>query len=475
MKTVIYTRVSRDAKREARSVTEQEAECRAWADREGWDVEQAPGGAYAWSDNDRSASRYARKDREQWQSLMFRLEQGGIDLLLVWEPSRATRDRRVWAALAATCEQHGIKIGCNGHVYDLEDPEEAFQLDLFFALAARESGVTRKRVNRSVRASAVAGRPHGRILYGYRRTYDSKTGALVAQLPDDDLAPVVLEAGWRVRFGETPYAIAQDFNARGIEPPSRAPRGWELTQIKRLAVNPGYFGQRVHQGKVIGDATWPAIHSEATYLACVARLSDPKRRTQRDSSIAHLLSGIAVCGRCDGRVRSQKARGYRTYLCVDNFCVSRVEELTDAVVVAAVVGRLKDPALADLMAHQSNHAAVTVRAAHTAAKELRDRLEGFYAEAAKGGLSPAALGRMEAALLPQIEKAERSAELITLSPVLSEVAGPGAEAKWKSRTLTQKREIIRELATVRLLPSAKRGQRFKPESVEVKFRKSVGE
>lgn len=474
MNVVIYTRVSRDAKREARSVTEQETECRVWADREGWDVERGPKGI-AWSDNDRSASRYARQEREQWQSLMERLELGGIDILLVWEPSRATRDRRVWAALAATCEQHGIRIGCNGHVYDLEDPEEAFQLDLFFALAARESGVTRKRVNRSVAALAVAGRPHGRVLYGYRREYDPRTGALVAQIVDEITGPVVLEAGLRVKGGDTPNAIARDFNSRGIEPPSGAKNGWDLSQIRRMVLNPGYIAQRVYQGKVIGNATWPAILDETTHRACVARLTDPRRRTQRDSSVSHLLSGIAVCGKCGGGVRSQKNRGYRSYLCITKFCVSRREEWADAVVVAAVVARLADPQLADLLASKDHEASSAIRNAHSTVQELRDRLDGFYADAATGRLSREGLTRIEGTILAEIAAAERTARRSTLSPIVADVAGPGAGDRWATRTITQQREIIRALATVRLLPADKKGQRFKPESVEVAYRDSVGE
>ena len=67
MRAAIYTRVSQDAQRRMRSIEEQEAECRAWAERESWCVVRV------WSDNDRSASRFARKERPSWQGLMVEL------------------------------------------------------------------------------------------------------------------------------------------------------------------------------------------------------------------------------------------------------------------------------------------------------------------------------------------------------------------------------------------------------------------
>ncbi len=74
-RVAIYTRVSQDSRGTARSVTEQEQECRAWADREGWAVDGV------WRDNDVSASRYSRKARLGWKGLTGRLDRGREHLL----------------------------------------------------------------------------------------------------------------------------------------------------------------------------------------------------------------------------------------------------------------------------------------------------------------------------------------------------------------------------------------------------------
>lgn len=463
MRAAIYARVSSDPRDKGRSVAEQEQECRAWVEQAGWNLL----GVYR--DNDRSASRYARKERPDWQRLTEDLSRGRVDVLVAWEVSRATRDRVVWAALVEACLDRDVKLCVGGKLHDLSDPDDAFTLDLASSLAVRESGVTRKRVLRAVRANAQAGRPHGRVLYGYRRTFDPVTGESTGQVPDETTAAVVREAARRVLAGETPYAVAQDLNRRGVPTP-REGKGWDLTQVKRLCVNPGYAGRRVHRGKVVGPASWPPILEEATHDALVARLGDPARRTQRDSAVRHLLSGIAVCGACGGRMRVQKNRGSLGYICVDGLHVSRKETDADGVVEAFAVATLSRP---EVLAHMAADEDDATREAVQEAQGLRARLEGFYDAAAAGELTPAALARIEAQLLPKIADAAERAKPSHLVPIVSDVAGPGAAERWGTLTIPQKREIIRALFDVRIMPVGKGKRTFDPESVRVvpKWRK----
>jgi site-specific DNA recombinase len=131
--------VSQDSSGRQRSVNEQEAECRAVCEREGWLL------TGVWSDNDISASRYARRKRPAWQELMEIIAGGEIDMLVMWEVSRATRDRTTWAALVAACTDQRVLMCVSGKVYDLEDPDDAHDLDSRMASGVRESGATRKR------------------------------------------------------------------------------------------------------------------------------------------------------------------------------------------------------------------------------------------------------------------------------------------------------------------------------------------
>jgi site-specific DNA recombinase len=241
MRAALYCRVSSDPRGTGRSVSEQETECRAVCEREGWEI------ATVFTDNDRSASRYATKGRPAYEELSRFVAAGKADVLVTWEASRFQRDLDAYVKLRELCRGLNVLWSYSGRTFDLSRTDDRLTTGLDALLAERESDQTRERVMRAVRANAVAGRPHGKLLYGYRREYDGKTGALVAQVVDEATAPIIREAATRFLAGETAYGIAQDFRNRGIS----APRGgqWDLNQIKRTLTNPGYNGKRVHQGE----------------------------------------------------------------------------------------------------------------------------------------------------------------------------------------------------------------------------------
>ena len=83
IRAVIYTRVSQDRGAGKRSVGEQEAECRTLATGNGWTVVRV------FTDNDRSASRYAKKLRPGFTELLAFIEAGGAEVLMTWEGSVA--------------------------------------------------------------------------------------------------------------------------------------------------------------------------------------------------------------------------------------------------------------------------------------------------------------------------------------------------------------------------------------------------
>lgn len=462
LRAAIYARVSSDPKGIGRSVAEQETECRAVIEREGWLLVRT------YRDTDRSASRHATKVRPAYQELVRYLSEGRADVLVCWEASRAQRDLQAYVKLRDTCAQNGVRWSYSGRLYDLGRTDDRFTTGLDALLAERESDVTRDRVLRAVRANAAAGRPHGRLLYGYRREYDPASGRLLAQLERADQAAVVREAARRVLAGESLYGVARDLQVRGIAAP-HGDRWWPET-VKRLLVNPGYAGRRVHDGKIVGDADWPALLAEDDAAKLDAILNDPSRRTRRDGSIRHLLSGIAKCGRdgCDNTVRAQRNRTYMAYIATPCFHVSRRQDHVDDLVTRTVVGRLARPDAAGLFAPSSDDDASKAR---TEAAELRARLEAFYAAAADDKVTPAGLARIEAALLPKIEDADRRGVPSTLPRVLRDVGHQvDVGAWWAALSMLHQREVIRTLVDVRILPTRQGQRRFDPESVAIEWR-----
>lgn len=170
MRALIYARVSSDPRGAGRSVAEQVDECRAFAEREGWTVVDE------FTDNDRSASRHARRDRPAWAKTKAALASGEVDVLVTWEASRAQRDLAAYTELREICASHGVRWAYSGTVYDLADRSDRFRTGLDALVAEDEADRTRERVQRALRSNATKGRPHGKRSFGYRRIYDETTG-----------------------------------------------------------------------------------------------------------------------------------------------------------------------------------------------------------------------------------------------------------------------------------------------------------
>jgi len=464
MEALIYTRVSSDRSGQARSVTEQEADCRAVCAREGWTVREVL------VDNDAGASRWSRKDRPAYRQLARLLRAGGVGVLVTWEASRAQRDLSAYVQLRDLCAEQKVLWSYGGRTYDFDRYDDRLSTGLDALLSEREADVTRERVVRALKARRDAGSPHGKLAYGYRRVIDPSTGETVGRIPDESTAPIVREMCRRALTGETTYAIAKDLNARGIYAPRPGRDGkpveWTPPQVKRMVVSPTYAALRTYKGSVTGPATWESLITMPDHLTLVARLTDPNRRTQRDSIIKHLLVGIAVCGVCGAPCRRIKNRGTPSYSCSRNHCVARAQHLLDPLVEQVAIARLNRPDLADLLAGDDTAAT----AALDEARALRARLDGFYDAAAAGDITPAALARIEAGLLPKIETAERNATPPTASPLLAMFTAGDAEQTWAALSMAQRRDLLRVLMVPVIHKTRQGARRLDPESIEIKWK-----
>lgn len=476
-----YLRVSKDRSGRGRSVEEQHRDHEADAERQSWTL------GTAYRDVDVSASRYARKVRDGFAELIDDLTNGtfGADILMIWEASRGSRRVGEWVLLVELCEERGVRIWVHTHstLYDPANPRHRRNLLDDAVDSEYESAKTRERVLRSTRATAAAGRPHGKLLYGYAREYDER-GRYVRQYPHPEQAPIVREMAERVDAGESCWTIAEDLNRRGVPPP-RPPRGgqgplagkWRLEQVKRCVVNPGIAGFRVHNGQIVGKADWPTIIDEELWSRCVARLSDPRRKTVRDGAVKHLLTGVARCGVCGTPMRTLKQRGgYRTYLCHPASHVAIKQDWLDEYITELVLTRMEQPdALALLVPPDDGQAA---QAASREIEELEGYLRDFYDRAGLGpgkGVSPAGLAAIEAKVLPRIEELRRQAEPTSVPEAIRKLAGPRAREVWADPafTIALKRETVALVLDIRVVPAAVRGRkRFDPERVKWEWRRS---
>jgi len=479
LRAYLYYRVSRDDTGEEKSTKDQQAEAHQWADRVGVII------AGEFEDVSKSASEFGRKVRQGYKDLLAAIAGGDVDLVWFWALNRATRQAREYLDLAELCEPRGVRWVVGGKVYDLSDDDDTIGLDLHNIMDRRYSRKLSRDVKRGKLYGAKAGKPAGRLAYGYRPIYDTTTIPPRYLRADPDVfdgdsnaienspAWVVREIFARLAAGGSLRSICLDLEDRGVPGPG-GPR-WHPFTVSHIAGNPAYIAKRVYQverhsptgnridpkarrAAVLADVetTWPPLVDEELFWT-VQRIIDrhlgPGGRKPGEggnySHAKHLLSGIARCGVCDAVMWSKQMPGrLPTYACTGrHFCVSINEADADQYVSVLAVRRLEDPDLfADLTAGGSEASA----RARADAEQLRVDLAAWRAKAKAGEISASFYAEIEQDRLGRIADAERREQAAVLPPGLRGNTGPGAGQRWLKLDLAARRLIIRSLADVRI-------------------------
>jgi site-specific DNA recombinase len=474
MRAGLYDRVSDDQDGRSRSVAQQGIENEKAAQAAGWRV----AGRYA--DPGVSASRFARRERDDWPRLMEDLRAGQLDVVVLWESSRGDRKLTEWSAFLDTCRERGVKVHVTSHerTYDLSRARDWRTLAEEGVSNAYASEETSLRIRRDMADAAAAGRPHGRVAYGYRRRYDPLTRALIAQEPDPEQAPVVREVVTRIAAGEAISALIADLNERGV---SSATGGrWARSSISRLVLNGVcYIGKRRHNGGPLLDGDWPPLVDEAMYWRAVAVLSDPARKAQADGRggilpgrSKWLLSYLATCGKCGAGLsvthRMRACERTAMYRCASSRggCAYAPVEWLDGVVADEVIGYLAEPER--WRPEGQDKEAQTAR--DEAAAE-RSRLEEFEALAKAGEIGAGSFARVAAGIEERIAELEERARELSVPGVVADLVARGGTrlwqvdpsraadrrfdmlVRWEEMPLTAQRRLVSEVCSVSLEPA----------------------
>ncbi|MEV5567590.1 recombinase family protein [Streptomyces sp. NPDC052196] len=218
-------------KRRGSSVKEQLAVGRATSD----DLGTVVVGEFI--DDDRSASVYRDKEREEFERMIEWIESGKLDIVIAFGSTRLQRDVAVYARLRDACKANGVLWCYGGKIYDLSNKDDRFRTGLDALLGEREVDEMRDNIKRTLLSNAVSGIPHAQPSYGYQRIYDERTGAYVETVKHPEHGPVIGEITRRVGAAEARTGIARRLNLRGVTPPSWH---WTTGMVKRLAAwHPG--------------------------------------------------------------------------------------------------------------------------------------------------------------------------------------------------------------------------------------------
>ena len=276
-RAALYLRQSLDRAGDGAAVSRQEEDARALCAARGWEV------AGVYRDNDASAARPGT--RPAFERLLSDLTAGLLDAVVAWDMTRLTRNRRDTLRVVEVGQAQATVLAfCRGSDLDLSTPAGRLVADLLAAVSRQEIDQKGDRQRRALAQRAAAGKAD----WGPHRPYGFERG------PDGSPAVVAVEADhirWaaeQVRAGASLAHTARALGEMGSTTSLGQP--WSTTSLRRVLLSP-----RLVPGGVL-------LAHERDALAQI--LAAPSRRLQSSTAPVHLLSGLAVCGVCGGRMVS---------------------------------------------------------------------------------------------------------------------------------------------------------------------------
>lgn len=460
-----YLRVSKDRSGVAKSVGQTNDVLAADCESRGWKY----GASY--SDNSKSASRYSRDVRGDFDQLIGDLEgdRFGARVLLLWESSRGSRRVDEWVRLIDLCELRKVYFWVHTHnrLYDPANPRDRRTLLEDAVDSEYESGKTSARTRRDMAASAREGRPQGQIPFGYRRLYNDRTGKLIRQELDPDTAPLVKELFERYLEGVSLNDIAREWAERGVR--SKGGKRFSPEHLRTLLRRPCYAGLRVHLPGVSGGgsrkitekdlypAQWAGIVTQKQWRDVVKRMraageahADKDRQAPRDGKAEYLLTYIARCAPCGGPMSArQRSNTVMAYGCHDLGCVSLLISELDEYIEDILLTHLENPRVIR-----------EIRARSEQEDERVDKLtadigrwEALIAEledqVAEEKMTAGLAGAIERKNLKKIKEAREEIQRLTIPSALVGMIAPGADVRqrWADAPMSARRITARAMFT----------------------------
>lgn len=455
-KAAIYARFSTELQND-RSIDDQIALCRAYADRNGIEI--------AAIFDDRARSGASLFGREGLLALMDEARDRAFDIVIVEALDRLSRDQEDLAGLWKRLTFFGIEIRA---VHD--GRADAVQIGLRGLVGALYLQDLAHKVRRGLAGRVRDGRSAGGRAYGYRPV-PGKPGEL--QIMEEEAA-IVRRIFAEYLRGRSPRAIAGQLNRDGVPPP----RGecWNASTINgSLSRGTGILNCELYAGRIVwnkvrmlkdpetgrrvsrvnpkdewltADAPALAIVDRADFEAVAAIRAERRPRAPQDHRRPkHLLSGLLKCGACGGgmsvigrqrgKLRIGCSRRKESGTCGNGrtYGLERIE----ALVIEGLKSNLDDPRLIAGFVESYNAERKRLAAAQASDRMKMERrlahIERGIARAAEwivaGNADPETLG-------PQLRKMETERRDLTqklAKPEGAEVIAlhPGAIARYRAQ------------------------------------------
>jgi DNA invertase Pin-like site-specific DNA recombinase len=398
-------------------------------------------------DNDRSAS--TGRKREHYLRMIDDIRSGRINGVIVYDLDRLNRSPRELEDFLDLADEFQVALASVGGDVDLATDNGRLYARIKAAVARAEVERKSARQKAALRQKAMMGRRfNSRRAFGYA----DKT----MQVVPEEAAAIREGAQWLLD-GVTLAEVARRWNRAGLR--TRSDREWSAEAVSQLYRNPRIAGVRTYLREIVvidGEpvkAEWAAIIDLETWQAVHGLMSDPRRRWP-PASAQLLLSGVARCGRCGGRInsggrRQGNAKVAPRYRCMtDASHINRTAGPVDRFVVDVLFARLSDREYAEDLAQPERK--TDIGALRSEAREIHQRMDGLSESYADGlitiGQLKAGTERLKVKLATVESQMVETRRPATVKFLMSDVL----DAMWNELDRSTQRAVLSDLMTIRL-------------------------
>ena len=420
--------------------------------------------------------------RPGFREVLDDITTGRVNALVAEDLDRIVRDPRDLEDLLDACEQTGASARSLSGSLTLTGggtEAEKSMTRVLVAMANKSSADTARRVADGRERHWGESYQGGPRPFGYVASKATKAHARTLLVVDDEAAVIRKIAADILDRGISLKAVLRWLAENNVATANGGQ--WSGRTLKQVLTKPAVAGLAAYRGQ-LKPAPWPAILERDVWERLCERLTANAAPGGASTSNEprYLLTGIARCGVCgDGTtVRSNGAgtlrprpngrlTGQQGYECPTGH-LHRNMRRVDEHVEALAIGYL------DRYARQSlkppTRKGIDVSALRAEARKLPERKSAQIRMHALGDLTDDELMAGVRAIRDRLSVVEAQIHASAEADPIPEFRDRPAEVVWASLDLPRKRAVIRWLMELTLMPPAKRGRVFDPDSILITWR-----